>query len=103
MIDQICRSRLAGDPPDVMVDLDLSHLSVLAFFEAETAIQQGYAAMKDYLPRVPAERRTFSWRLLGRAALVFKRTNPASSLCRACGPVEGTLGLPAVRDSAKRI
>ncbi|MBN9890218.1 patatin-like phospholipase family protein [Salipiger abyssi] len=60
MIDQICRSRLAGDPPNVMVDLNLSHLNVLAFHEAETAIEQGYAAMKDHLPRVLAERRTFS-------------------------------------------
>lgn len=47
MIAQIRRSRLAGDPPDVMVDLDLSHLNVVSFYEAETAIDRGYAAMKD--------------------------------------------------------
>ena len=60
MIDQIRRSRLAGDPPNVMVDLNLSHLNVLAFHEAKAAIEQGYIAMKDRLPRVLAERRTFS-------------------------------------------
>ncbi len=60
MIDQIRRSRLAGDPPNVMVDLNLSHLNVLAFHEAKAAIEQGYTAMKDRLPRVLAERRTFS-------------------------------------------
>lgn len=53
-------SRLAGDPPNVMVDLNLSHLNVLAFHEAETAIEQGYAAMKDRLPCVLVERRAFS-------------------------------------------
>jgi len=52
MIDQIRRSRLAGDPPDVMVDLDLSHLNVLSFHEAATAIEHGNAAMQVQLPRV---------------------------------------------------
>ena len=60
MINQIRRSRLAGDPPDVMVGLDLSHLNVLSFYEAETAIERGYAAMKDQLHRVQAECRTVS-------------------------------------------
>jgi NTE family protein len=58
MIDQIRRSRLAGDPPNVMVDLDLSHLNVLSFHEADTAIERGHAAMKRQLHLVRAERGT---------------------------------------------
>lgn len=60
MIDQIRRGRLAGDPPNVMVDPNLSQLNVLAFHEAETAIERGYAAMKDHLPAAIAECRTVS-------------------------------------------
>jgi len=43
-----------------MVGLNLSQMNVLALHEAETAIEQGYAAMKDHLPRVLVECRTFS-------------------------------------------
>lgn len=49
MTDQIRRSRLAGDPPDVMVDPDLSHLNVLGFTEAGLAIERGYCAMQRQL------------------------------------------------------
>lgn len=45
MIDQIRRSRLAGDPPDVMVNLDIADIHVLNFQEAAAAIAQGEAAM----------------------------------------------------------
>jgi len=55
MIDQIRRSRLAGDPPNVMVDLDLSHLNVLSFHEADTAIERGHTAMMRQMHLVRAE------------------------------------------------
>lgn len=60
MIDQIRRSRLAGDPPNVMVDLDLSHLNVLSFHEADTAIERGHAAMERQMHLVRTERGTRS-------------------------------------------
>jgi len=47
MTDQILRSRLAGDPPNVMVDLDLHDMTVLDFAKAEKAITHGYDAMMD--------------------------------------------------------
>ena len=50
MTDQIRRSRLAGDPPNIMVDLNLGHMSILDFGNAAEAIDQGYAAMKEKIP-----------------------------------------------------
>jgi NTE family protein len=47
MTDQILRSRLAGDPPNVMVDLDLNDMTFLDFVKAERAIGQGYRAMMN--------------------------------------------------------
>ena len=47
MTDQIRRSRLAGGPPYVMVELDLHDMTVLDFNKAEKAIAQGYRAMMD--------------------------------------------------------
>ncbi|AMY69792.1 MULTISPECIES: patatin-like phospholipase family protein [Frigidibacter] len=45
MTDQILRSRLAGDPPNVMVDLDLQDMTALDFTKAERAITHGRDAM----------------------------------------------------------
>lgn len=47
MTEQILRSRLAGDPPDMMVDLRLHNMAILDFIKAETAITHGYDAMMD--------------------------------------------------------
>ncbi|MBW6496185.1 MAG: patatin-like phospholipase family protein [Burkholderiaceae bacterium] len=45
MTDQILRSRLAGDPPNVMVDLDLHDMTFLDFTKTEKAISCGRDAM----------------------------------------------------------
>jgi NTE family protein len=57
MISQILRSRLAGEPPHVMINPHLSHLSVLEFNRAEEAIEEGrksakraMAVLREYLP-----------------------------------------------------
>ncbi|MCU4651764.1 patatin-like phospholipase family protein [Roseibacterium sp. SDUM158016] len=44
LMDYLRRTRLAADPPDVMIDVDLSGLSVMSFFQAEEAIAAGRAA-----------------------------------------------------------
>ena len=46
MTDQIRRSRLAGEPPHLMVTPDLSHHSILDFHRAEESIAEGERAMK---------------------------------------------------------
>ncbi|MFC2967307.1 patatin-like phospholipase family protein [Acidimangrovimonas pyrenivorans] len=47
MTDQIRRSRLAGDPPNVMIDVDLVGLNALDFASADHAIRKGAEALHD--------------------------------------------------------
>ncbi|MGE0809358.1 MAG: patatin-like phospholipase family protein [Immundisolibacter sp.] len=50
MQDQITRTRLAGDPPDILVQPRLGHIGVLEFNRADEAINAGEAAMRALLP-----------------------------------------------------
>jgi NTE family protein len=50
MTDQIRRSRLAGDPPHLIVSPDLSRQSILEFYRADQAIAEGRRAMTSQLP-----------------------------------------------------
>ncbi|EAU55986.1 patatin-like phospholipase RssA [Mariprofundus ferrooxydans] len=45
MQDRITRSRLAGDPPDVLISPRLGHMGLLEFDRGEEAIEEGYAAV----------------------------------------------------------
>ena len=49
--DRITRSRMAGDPPDIMLSPKLSHIGLLEFYRAKEAIQEG----KDSVNRMSAE------------------------------------------------
>ena len=42
MQDRITRSRMAGDPPDVLLSPRLAHISLMEFYRAEEVIQIGY-------------------------------------------------------------
>jgi len=42
MQDRVGRSRMAGDPPDVLISPRLAHISLLELYRAEEAIQAGY-------------------------------------------------------------
>ncbi len=46
MADQITRSRLAGDPPDVVIRPRLSDFRLMEFHRAAEAIDEGYAAVE---------------------------------------------------------
>lgn len=50
MQDRITRSRMAGDPPDVLIAPRLSHVSLLEFDRAEEAIAEGRACVQRMLP-----------------------------------------------------
>ena len=50
MQDQITRTRLAGDPPDILVQPRLTHISVMEFNRAGEAIAAGEMAMQALLP-----------------------------------------------------
>ena len=45
MQDRITRSRMAGDPPDVLLTPRLAHLGLLEFHRAEEAIEEGRTAV----------------------------------------------------------
>ncbi|WP_319823707.1 patatin-like phospholipase family protein [Thalassovita sp.] len=55
MTDHIRRARLAGEPPHVMVNLNLmDKMTVLDFTKADLAIKAGYDAMQAQMPMLQA-------------------------------------------------
>lgn len=50
--DRITRSRMAGDPPDLIITPDLSHVGLLEFFRAEESIAEGRASFERQLPEI---------------------------------------------------
>jgi len=47
---RITRSRMAGDPPEVMIAPHLAHLGLMDFYRAEEAIAEGRRAAEARLP-----------------------------------------------------
>jgi NTE family protein len=52
MQDQITRSRLAGEPPDITINPKVAHIRLLEFDRGEEAIEAGYRAAKQALPAI---------------------------------------------------
>jgi NTE family protein len=52
--EYLARTRMAADPADVMIDVDLTDLSVLAFYEVETAIAAGRQAAEAMRGQIEA-------------------------------------------------
>lgn len=52
LMDRITRSRLAGDPPDVMILPEVGHIPLLDFDRAEESIAMGRAAVDHALPQI---------------------------------------------------
>lgn len=44
--DRITRSRMAGDPPEIILNPRLSHIGILEFYRAGEAIEEGIACVK---------------------------------------------------------
>ena len=55
MQDRITRSRMAGDPPDVLLNPSLRQISLLDFNRADQAINAGRAAVRKALPELRRE------------------------------------------------
>lgn len=53
--DRIARSRLAGDPPDAMINLRLSDIGLFDFHRADELIQRGEEAAKRHLSEMQRE------------------------------------------------
>ena len=49
MQDRITRSRMAGDPPELLISPKLSHIGLLEFERADDAIEKGYQAARKAL------------------------------------------------------
>ncbi|MEX3008184.1 patatin-like phospholipase family protein [Hoeflea sp. TYP-13] len=54
MQDKITRSRLSGDPPDVLLAPRLAHVGVFDFQSAQEAIAEGRACVAQAMPRLQA-------------------------------------------------
>jgi NTE family protein len=52
LLDRISRSRLAGDPPDVMIAPRLGHIGYLEFYRAEECIAAGEEAARRAVPEI---------------------------------------------------
>lgn len=52
MQDRITKSRMAGDPPDVLLSPRLAQLQLLEFDRAEEAIEEGYECVTRMLPSI---------------------------------------------------
>jgi len=52
MQDRITRSRMAGDPPEIIISPRLSHLGLMEFDQADIAIEEGRAAVQRMKPAI---------------------------------------------------
>jgi len=50
--DRITRSRLAGDPPDIMLSPKLSHIGLMEFYRAREAIEEGEQCVMRMMPEI---------------------------------------------------
>lgn len=54
MQDRVTRSRMAGDPPDLVVSPKLSHIAILEYYRAKEAIDEGRQAVYLAKPQIDA-------------------------------------------------
>jgi NTE family protein len=50
--DRITRSRMAGDPPDILLSPKLSHIGLLEFYRANEAINEGMKCVQRIRPEI---------------------------------------------------
>ncbi len=50
--DRITRSRMAGDPPDILLSPKLSHIGLLEFYRADEAIREGVECVQRMMPEI---------------------------------------------------
>jgi NTE family protein len=53
--NRIARSRLAGDPPDITIQVQLDNIGLFDFHKAELAIEQGRLAVRRYLSAIESD------------------------------------------------
>ena len=50
--DRITRSRMAGDPPDILLSPKLAHIGLLEFYRANEAITEGRRCVERMMPEI---------------------------------------------------
>jgi NTE family protein len=50
--DRITKSRMAGDPPDILLSPKLAHIGLLEFYRANEAISEGEKCVQRMLPEI---------------------------------------------------
>jgi len=50
--DRITRSRMAGDPPDILLSPKLAHIGLLEFYRANEAISEGHKCVERMMPEI---------------------------------------------------
>jgi len=50
--DRITRSRMAGDPPDILLSPKLAHIGLLEFYRANEAIAEGQKCVERMMPEI---------------------------------------------------
>ncbi len=50
--DRITRSRMAGDPPDILISPKLSQIGLLEFYRGKEAIEEGRQSVERMLPEI---------------------------------------------------
>ena len=50
--DRITRSRMAGDPPDVLLSPKLAQIGLLEFYRANEAIEEGILCVQRMMPEI---------------------------------------------------
>lgn len=50
--DRITKSRMVGDPPDILLAPQLSHISLLEFYRADESIREGEKVVERMLPEI---------------------------------------------------
>jgi NTE family protein len=50
--DRITKSRIAGDPPDILLSPKLSHIGLLEFYRANEAIGEGKKCVQKMIPEI---------------------------------------------------
>lgn len=52
MQDRITRSRMVGDPPDILITPQLANIGMMDFVRAQETIELGYASVQRLLPEI---------------------------------------------------
>ena len=50
--DRITKSRMGGDPPDILINPRLSHIGLLELYRAKEAIEEGELTVKRMMPEI---------------------------------------------------